>query len=165
MNWRIRTVLPLITGYLLDLGCGTNQLVKSYRNGVGVDVYPWKNIDLLVENTSKLPFNDETFDTITIIAALNHISNREEVLCEVYRVLKKEGRLIITMIGPRFSKMWHFMRRPWDVDQKERGMKDGEVFGLTQKGLKQLLLESGFGICYEKPFMLYLNRIYVAKKN
>jgi hypothetical protein len=38
---RIQTTLPHINGDLLDLGCGMNNLVKSYGNGVGVDVYPW----------------------------------------------------------------------------------------------------------------------------
>jgi len=35
-------MLPHIRGRLLDIGCGTNKLVKSYMGeGIGVDVYQW----------------------------------------------------------------------------------------------------------------------------
>lgn len=164
MNWRISAVLPFIKGKLLDIGCGTNQLVRRYGNGTGVDVYPWENIDLLVEDTSKLPFKAETFDTITIIAALNHIPNRQDVLREVFRLLKNDGILIITMINPRISKIWHFLRSPWDADQNERGMKEGEVYGFTRQELNTLLNSSNFQIIFEKPFMLHLNLVTCVKK-
>ena len=164
MNWRISAVFPLIRGYLLDVGCGTNQLVKRYGNGLGVDVYPWENVDVLVEDTSRLPIEDETFDTITIIAALNHIPNRKQVLNEINRVLKKDGLLIITMINPSISRIWHFLRRSRDADQNERGMMEGEVYGFTRRDLKKLLKSSNFEVITEKPFMLYLNRVICAKK-
>ena len=37
LNARIRAVLPRVRGRLLDIGCGTNELVRRYGNGVGVD--------------------------------------------------------------------------------------------------------------------------------
>lgn len=166
MNWRIRTVLPYIHGHLLDIGCGTNNLVKSYRReGIGVDVYQWSDVDLMVDNTAKLPFDSDTFDTVTIIAALNHIPNRCEVLAEAYRILRRTGVIIITMIPPRISRIWHFLRKPWDVDQNEREMKPGELYGLTAKEVRRLLSEAGFDILFEKTFMLGINRMTVAKKN
>jgi ubiquinone/menaquinone biosynthesis C-methylase UbiE len=35
------------------------------------------SVDYVVENSAKLPFDDASFDTVTIIAALNHIPNRK----------------------------------------------------------------------------------------
>lgn len=166
MNWRIRTVLPRIHGHLLDIACGTNDLVKSYkRDGIGVDVYQWGDVDFVVDNTAKLPFESDTFDTVTIIAALNHIPNRIEVLAEAYRILRKNGVIIITMIPPRISRVWHFLRKPWDVDQNERMMKPGEVYGLTPKVVRNLLSDAGFEICFERTLMMGINRLTVAKKN
>jgi len=69
------------------------------------------------------------------------------------------------MIPPGISKVWHFLRRPWDVDQKERGMKEGEVYGFTAEEIFHLLDESGFRILYEQKFMLGMNRLTVANKN
>lgn len=164
LNWRVRTVLPHIRGYLLDIGCGTNALVKQYSGeGIGVDVHQWGDVDLVIDDTAKLPFECETFDTITIIAALNHIPNRGEVLLEAHRVLKETGRIIVTMIPPKISRTWHFVRKPWDVDQKERGMKSGEVYGLTPKAVHHLLREAGFDILLERTFMLGINHITIGE--
>ena len=72
-----------------------------------------------------------SFDTVTIIAALNHIPNRAAVINECRRVLRPGGRVVITMLTPRTSRVWHWLRAPWDADQRERGMQPGEVFGFT----------------------------------
>jgi len=165
VKWRVRAVLPYVKGRLLDIGCGTNELVRVYGNGVGVDVYQWGTVDIVVENSSYLPFEDESFDTITIIAALNHIPNRQDVLKEAHRLLRIGGRLIVTSIPPHISRVWHFLRRPWDVDQKERGMVRGEVYGHTRKELRSLVEEASFKVILQKTFMFYINCVTVAKKN
>lgn len=161
---RIKKALPHIKGKLLDIGCGMNQLKKAYGSGIGVDVYNWGDVDLVVEDTSKLPYVNNSFDTICIIAALNHIPNRAEVLKECYRLLNNDGVMVITMIPPIISQVWHFLRKPWDVDQSERGMKEGEVFGLTKKTILNLFKNAGFQLQTNKRFMLLVNRLYVFKK-
>ena len=128
MNWRIRVVLPQVKGELLDIGCGLNELTRRYGSGIGCDVYDWGDVDLIVEDTSNLPMDEASFDTVTIIATLNHIPNRDEVLVETHRVLRAGGRIIITMVPPAISAVWHKLRAPWDDDQHERGMVEGEVF-------------------------------------
>ena len=162
---RISNILPLIKGKLLDIGCGTNELSRRYTNGIGVDVYNWGNVDYVVENTAELPFEDKSFDTITIIAALNHIPNRDDVLKESNRLLKDDGHLIVTMIPPTISKIWHKVREPWDVDQHERGMVEGEVFGLTSKQMICLLNNAGFSIVLNRKFMLWVNSVYSCQKS
>ena len=165
MNWRIRKVLPIIKGKLLDIGCGTNQLTKQYSgNGIGVDVYQWGEVDLVVEDTAKLPYEDNSFDTITILAALNHIPNRLDVLKESNRVLKDDGIIIITMIPPLISTIWHKIREPWDTDQHERGMKEGEVFGLTKNQINKLFLQSKFFSFKSFRFMFFINLLICARK-
>src|SRR3989338_7316306 len=98
LRLRIKAALPHIHGRLLDIGCGTNVLIKNhYPNGIGVEVYDWGTVDLVVANTAHLPFANGEFDTVAIIATLNHIPNRAEVLLEAHRVLALNGRLLITM--------------------------------------------------------------------
>ncbi|MDY7029832.1 MAG: class I SAM-dependent methyltransferase [Spirochaetota bacterium] len=157
--WRVRRVLPEIEGNLLDIGCGNNRLVRVHGNGIGVDVFPWEGIDLLVEDASRLPFDDNTFDTVTFLACLNHIPNRNDVLREAHRLLKPGGKIVVTMIPPRLSRIWHFLRRPWERDQHERGMKKGEVYGLTRRQVKELLERNGFEIRRQYSFMFQINSI------
>jgi len=161
---RIKVVRPYIKGRLLDLGCGVNKLVRQYGNGVGVDVFQFGNADIILEDTSRMPFADNHFDTITMLASLNHIPNREIVLREVWRILKFDGLIIITMIPLWISILWHFLRQPWDRDQRERQIKDGEVYGLSKKQVRNLLVAAGFKIIAEKKFMFLINNLTIAKK-
>jgi SAM-dependent methyltransferase len=161
---RSRTVLPFIRGRLLDIGCGSNRLVRNYGSGVGVDVYDWGDVDVLVEDSASLPFEDRAFDTVTIIAALNHIPNREKVLKECNRVLAHGGRLLITMIPPLIGTVWHRLRARWDVDQKQRKMALGEEFGLTSERIVSLCGLTGFVPESRRRFMLGINALLIFRK-
>lgn len=161
---RILFALKHIEGRVLDIGCGDNVIVRAHGNGVGVDVYPWDHVDQVVEDSAKLPFADEEFDCVTIIAALNHIPNRLEVLREVQRVLKPGGKIILTMINPFVSVIVHRVRYRYDPDQFERGMKDGEVWGFWKRQVKSMLEQAGFAQTHCEPFVFGLNRGYVARK-
>lgn len=165
LEWRINEVLPHVTGRLLDIGCGTNELARRHSgNGVGVDVYNWGDVDFVVKDTANLPFGDGEFDTVSIVAALNHIPNREEVLREAFRCLCPGGRIIVTMIPPALSRVWHALRSPWDADQKERGMKAGEVFGFSAGQVYSFLEVAGFKPIVTKRFMFGVNLLVVAVK-
>ena len=164
---RIQKALNWMHGYVLDIGCGANKLIKEYRQkggrGLGVDVYDWGGQDLIVENTGKLPFEKATFDTATMIACINHIPNRGEVMLEVYRILKPDGHLILTNLSPALSAIWHKYAF-WDKDQHQRGMKEGEVFGLKEDELEDLGAKNGFIIEKRRSFSWNLNTIYLYRK-
>jgi SAM-dependent methyltransferase len=160
--WRHRMVVPYIRGRLLDVGCGFNNLVKNHGSGVGVDVFPWPGIDVLIGDAALLPFGDGTFDTVSVLAALNHIPNREAALVEIRRVLARNGRIIVTMIGPLTGIIAHAL---FKRDEDTRGgMQKGEKNGLTTKEMSALLASGGFVVEHVVPFQLGLNRVYVAGK-
>jgi len=162
---RHKIVLAYIKGKLLDIGCGTNLFLKLYKGKTtGIDTNYWKNVDYVVKDSSKLNFKDKSFDTITIIAALNHIPNRKAVLKECHRLLKDNGRVIITMIPPKIGKIWHFIRKPFDADQKMRKKKKGEVYGMTIKNIESLLSQTKFKIIKRKKFMFGINNLIISMK-
>ena len=161
---RIKICLKHVRGKVLDIGCGDNRFVKRYGNGVGVDVFPWPGVDLLVKDTSKLPLQNKSFDTISFIACLNHIPNRMEVLTEANRILKDNGLLLVTMLNPVVSYITHKIRYPHDKDQTERGIKEGEVWGFWKKDIKRMLEQSGFKLTKVKPFVYRLNTLYIGQK-
>ena len=120
------------------------MLVRHYANGVGIDMYPWPGADVVVPDTATLQWESGSFDTITIIAALNHIPNRAAVLNECRRLLRPGGRVVITMLTPRTSRIWHWLRAPWDSDQRDRGMQPGEVYGFTSSSFSTYSERAGF---------------------
>jgi SAM-dependent methyltransferase len=162
-NKRNDVVKSHVKGRLLDVGCGYNVLVKSYGDGIGVDVYPWPGVDRVIENAAELPFPDASFDTISFVACLNHIPNRKEALAEAARVVKPEGRVLATMIPPTISRIWHRVILQHDADQTERGMKEGEVWGLTTQQIVSIASEAGLAMEKVVPFELGLNHLYVMK--
>jgi SAM-dependent methyltransferase len=161
-GWRLARVLPLIRGRLLDLGCGYNNLVTTYGNGVGADTFPWPAIDVRIGSSTQLPFANESFDTATIIAALNHIPERPAVMREIHRILSPEGRIIVTMIGPWTGIIAHLL---FPHDETTRGgHHPEETKGMTWTEVRELLIGAGFNIRQESSFQLGLNHIFVATK-
>lgn len=167
-NLTIRTQLVLqeVKGRLLDIGCGNNGLVKAYRQrgeeGIGIDTYAWEGVDEIIENSSQLPYASESVDSVTFVACINHIPYREEALIEARRILRPNGRLIVTNLTPLLSRVWHAMAF-WDSDQHERGMETGEVFGFTTKDLVSLLRKTGFVVEKRVLFSWFCNQLYVCK--
>ncbi len=158
--WRARIVKPFLRGRLLDIACGYNNLVRAHGSGVGVDVFPWTGIDVHIGDAAKLPFVAGAFDTVSIVAALNHIPNRVDALREVRRVVRQDGRLLVTMIGPGTGKLAHLLFRH-DEDARG-GMVEGELDGMPPPQVRACLAEGGFRVDREVPFQFGLNRLYVA---
>lgn len=153
---------------IIDIRCGDNVLCHTYRedNGkcVGVDVYDWGDVDCLVQNSANLPFSKGEFDCATFVASLTHIPNRVEVLKEINRVLSDDGQVLITMLNPIPSNIWHRIAY-WDKDQNERGMKEGEVHGLTESQIKKILNKSNFRVINKIHFEWGLNHLYIAESS
>jgi SAM-dependent methyltransferase len=164
---RVGLVAKAVRGRLLDIGCGTNRLVRQYKeaggDGVGVDVYPWPGVDTVVEDSARLPFADSAFDTATFVACLNHIPNREAVLREARRVVADDGHLVLTNLRPFVSRIWHAWAF-WDKDQHERGMKDGEIWGFEPDELVVLLSRSGWRVVERQSFSWGLNELWLCAK-
>lgn len=161
-NERIFSVLPHIKGRLLDIGCGNNRLCNIYGNGVGVDVYDWGGGGMLLNNPYVLPFENDSFDTITMLASLNHIPERKKMLREVKRVLKDDGRVVITMINPIIGFIVH--NALWHSEDKERGMAEGELDGIWNSELKQLFQQAGYHQVSRENFLYQLNNIHIYQK-
>ena len=160
-SWRLSVVKSHIRGRLLDIGCGYNNLVKEYGFGVGVDVYAWDDINVQSQGC-RLPFRDKSFETVTIIAALNYIPDREETLREAYRVLSANGKLLVTMIGPLTGKIAHMI---FKQDEMVRGeCRPGELKGMYRKEVEEILERSGFRVLEKRHFQLRLNTLFIASK-
>jgi SAM-dependent methyltransferase len=160
---RINVCIAECKGKVLDIGCCENLLVRHWGNGVGIDIYPWKGIDLLCDS-ARLPFKDGSFDTVTFIASLNHIVKRNEVLQEAYRTLSPSGIVLITSINVFFGYIIHKLAW-WSQDLHCRGIKEGESWGFSPAEVKQLVSHAGFKLIKIKRFLYTLNRLYIAKKD
>jgi len=162
-GYRVNKARPYVRGRLLDVGCGFNNLVREYGSGTGADVHPWPGVDVIIPDAGRLPFREGSFDTVTMIAVLNHVPHRREALVEARRVLGPSGRLLVTMIGPVVGRVAHLL---FVRDERQRGgMKAGELLGMRPREVRTLLFDAGFEIVDEAPFEFGLNRLYIATKS
>ena len=157
---RFRFVWPHLSGRVLDVGAGFNQLIKRYGNGVGVDAFEWGGGAMVVEDTSKLPFESASFDTVTFLACLNHIPYREAALAEARRVIKPDGTLVVTMINPLIGDIGHAIW--WYSEDKHRGgMLPGETGGLWPEHVIKICEAAGFRLRLHRRFVYKMNHLFV----
>jgi SAM-dependent methyltransferase len=162
---RVIMALRHSRGRVLDIGCGANNFVRSYKNGVGVDVFPWEGCDKVVENAAELPFDDASFETVSFLACLNHIPNRAEALKEAYRVTEPGGRVLVTMIPPLWGRFIHWIRFRNDPDHQDRDIDhDHELLGMHSTHVRSLMKDAGYEVTTQKRFVFGINCIYVGEK-
>lgn len=150
----MKRVNDKISGRLLDIACGENDVVKSYSgNGLGIDVKDF-GADQVVENYHNLPFESGTFDTITIIASINYFEEPEKVLDEVYRLLKPDGQLIVTNSNVHVMKFWHLFRESWAYKA-----------GYSESFLMSMLKKSRFNVVQRASFNLFVSYVLILKKD
>jgi demethylmenaquinone methyltransferase/2-methoxy-6-polyprenyl-1,4-benzoquinol methylase len=102
---------------ILDLAGGTGDLTKKFSKIVGpsgkvvlADINSSMlevgrerltnqgyvgNIEYVQANAQYLPFEDNTFDVITIAFGLRNVTDKDEALRSMFRVLKPGGRLLV----------------------------------------------------------------------
>jgi len=107
---------PFAGGNILDLGCGTGNLVPFYAERcthyTGLDLSPQMierarqnhsrevsrgKVEFMVGDCEGLPFQDGTFDLVSAVALIEYLPNPSRVLNEITRVLRKGGVALLTV--------------------------------------------------------------------
>jgi len=87
---------------ILDLGCGfgatVDHLVKNHGlESVGLDPKEEpSNPNIIKASAEQIPFQNATFDGVLMECSFSVVENQETALKECHRVLKTDGRLIIS---------------------------------------------------------------------
>jgi predicted SAM-dependent methyltransferase len=91
------------SGCVLDIG-GTKINKRGSFHPPLQKVSSWKYLNIdektcpdYLCSSDKVPVNDETFDTVVITEVLEHLERPEDTLNEIFRILRKKGRLIASM--------------------------------------------------------------------
>ncbi|MBN1846555.1 MAG: class I SAM-dependent methyltransferase [Sedimentisphaerales bacterium] len=170
----------LVQGRCLDVGCGPgNRFIRETlaAPGQGIDVYPYEGLtaEQLVEDIRHFPCPDESFDSVTFIANMNHVPEplRDRELSEAYRCLRPGGNIIVTMGNPLAEILVHKLVEFYDkvfdthLDRDgQRGMQDQEQYYLRDAEIRQRLIRAGFGRIRKHYFATQwcLNHLFVAWK-
>ncbi len=134
-----RLLGPIDGSSILDAGCGggylCRRLAKRGAKVVGVDISK-KFIEIARQKEKENPlgiryyseslhdmqmFKDKTFDIIVSNLVLMDVADLNKAIIELHRVLKKNGKLILSIMHPCFASpsVRGWMRKPRDSDRKE----------------------------------------------
>ncbi|MBI2112758.1 class I SAM-dependent methyltransferase [Candidatus Woesearchaeota archaeon] len=142
----LRTEALKLRGEILDLGCGNGEysflMAQEKANNVtALDSSPELqgeiqkvlhdkkifNISVAHGDAHHLPFKENMFDAVFCNTVLEHVENPQQVISEIFRVLKPEGTAIISI---PFLQEIH--ADPYDFQR------------YTPFGLKNILERQGF---------------------
>lgn len=93
---------------LADINDSMLQIGREKLRNLGVV----GNVDYIQANAEMLPFADNSFDCIIISFGLRNVTDKQQALHSMYRVLKPGGRLLVLefskpILAP-LSKLYHF---------------------------------------------------------
>ena len=131
---RIEFIVQYAEGDILDLGCDSGFILSECIGEVGIDLsrerlraarYWMPYLTLVQALAEYLPF-PQVFDTVIATELLEHVLSPPSVLREAHRVLKPNGKLIVTV--------------PNEIDGKSH-MNPEHLRHFTEDDLRQLLTE------------------------
>ena len=146
--------LPVKKGVILEIGAGTGEYTKRYILGnaklIATDISPSlikaiqakriKNVSCKVANAEKLPFKSGFFDAVIGNSILHHL-DLDEALDEIYRVLKKGGKMVFC--EPNMMNPYLFIQKNSKFVKKITGDSPNET-AFFRNELKKMLARHGF---------------------
>lgn len=196
----IRSQAPLMRP-LVDLCCGYGYWISKVVRHIdlGIDLFPdhgrfQRGIEGIRERnfiddtylsvlrgdvTEKIPLPDKSVGTVTAICALEHIPDYRAAIKEIRRVLKPDGRLIVTVDAPLITEVLEEVFNPdycrrfkeehqmqtllslpqWEESLNEAGLALVDATGYIDR-MKTYLYLMTF---YPNDFDSYWTRLGVAK--
>ena len=135
----LHALFPQLTGEVLDVGCGR----KPYKAMIPAARYIGVDIDTPVTRELSsadrfydgrtLPFADASFDGVLCSQVLEHVFTPEPFISELLRVLRPNGRLLLTV-----PFAWDEHEQPYDFAR------------YSSFGLRALLERNGFEIIEQR---------------
>jgi SAM-dependent methyltransferase len=137
LSCNLRELVPMLTGDVLDFGCGSKpyaSLFASARSYAGVDIeisghdHSTSEVDFFYDGET-LPFDDGRYDAVASFETLEHIFNPSRILSEINRVTKGGGMLLLSV-----PFVWDEHEVPYDCAR------------YTSFGLRHVLGAAGYDI-------------------
>ncbi|MFZ9847235.1 MAG: class I SAM-dependent methyltransferase [Flavobacteriales bacterium] len=148
--------IDFIPQNILDVACGmgatTNYIHKQFplANITGINVSPhqvkiceerWSNLSFKVMDAAQLIFDNESFDAVISVEAAVHFDSRKKFFEEAFRVLKKNGQLVISDLT--FSKKLNWITAESNNEaNSEDFYKLLKEIGYTNIQIKEVLEET-----------------------
>jgi ubiquinone/menaquinone biosynthesis C-methylase UbiE len=154
-----------------DVGCGNGTFLKNISSyiskGYGFDkkVNEHAEGNLVFKNAyidEKIPMSSGSVDYVTLIAVLEHLEKPESVLSECNRILKKDGKILITTPAPVSKPILEFLSFKLNIVSPVEIMDHKHYYSKSE--LKSILEKCGFKEAQVKSFEFGLNNFAAGVK-
>lgn len=173
---RVARVLPAFRSrpgcVVLDIGCGWEaRLLRDCEpyisKGFGIDFKApaLKTAKICTTQSTlvdSLPYEDATFDIVTMLAVLEHLTFPRAIVSEILRVLKPGGTLLLTVPSRWAKPVLEFLAYRCKI-VSEAEIRDHKQY-YDKKTLTDLLVECGFVVAAHRYFQLGMNNFCVSVK-
>lgn len=157
----------------LDLSAGMLEVGKQKVKALGLD----NKIEMIQGDSENLPFQDNTFDAITVAFGVRNFENLEKGLTEILRVLKPNGIFVIleTSVPTKFpfKQGYNFYMKTFMPLMGKIFSKDKKAYEYLSESAKNfpygeklntILRKVGFENVKHSPQTMGVATIYSASK-
>lgn len=158
---------------ILDIGCGFGEFAGVFFESkveMGLDI-SWEELisakkgnkykKLTWADAKELPFKDDYFGTVLSVSVLEHIEGVEQVIDEVFRVLKPGGKFVFTVNTKKIDNLLYWPKILDDFGLKALAKKYAEFYHRlfkhttlwTKKRWEKGLQKAGFKIVQSKEII------------
>lgn len=172
---RMNAVRGYILGDVLDIGCGYGSVVRMFspkpENYMGIDHNPtvvqWLNKQypgytfLALDLDSETISSQRKFDTVLMIAVLEHLAQPKRLVSSIPELLKPAGKVILTTPTPLGGKV-HAIGGGMGIFSREA--KDDHKGFYSRDSLEQLFLTVDLRLIEYHTFMAGMNQVAVFQR-
>jgi dolichol-phosphate mannosyltransferase len=153
---------------VLDIGCGSSQIILDLKDAVGMDILLRKlrflkpNHEKLVQgSTFALPFKSESFEVVINSEVIEHLPQDPAIMNEMRRVLRQEGILVLGT--PDYGR-WSWVVLEWMYGKVlGGGYADEHITHYTRQILAELIEANGFEVL-DCKYVGFSEMIFKARK-
>lgn len=174
MRRRNELVSRYVRGDVLDIGCGLGTIISFLDAGqryVGIEIsqefvaylsqrFPQRRFYNCNLDEEPLELGDEGFDTVLLVAVIEHLAHPEKALAEVQKYLRPGGYLIITtptLWGQRIHRLGA------RLGLFHPHAAAGHVQAYNYTAVRDLVCRVGLEIVEHRRFELGFNQLFVCQ--
>jgi len=169
---RMQAIAPFLRGDVLDLACGSGKVVRLLKPGqsyLGVEGTPqfiktlsnrYPAYQFILRDLDQDELNlERAFDTILLVAVIEHLEHPSHLLAQLPRYLKAGGRLVMTTPSP-FGDKIHRVGARIRLFSKAAMEEHETIF--SYKMMVELLEPVGLVVEHYRRFLLGGNQLFIC---
>jgi len=167
---------------LLDIGGGDGLISSNLQkvlpglkitvldlNREGLQLARERGLDTVCASGIELPIKDNCIDTILSFSVIEHIEEDDRLIREISRVLKKDGRLILTTPGQdgvsfpflskkkneKIQKNWGHIRKGYSLEEIKSLLKKANLFVKKTEKYFNVFTRFFYRVCFLSRIPLF----------